>query len=139
MEQRSKRCRCARLQSREDKNKKRPAHNCAGLSLWRRRWDSNPRTVLPVKRFRVVLVMTTSILLHITGQNSFHHETARIEYTIFCGLSSANQCFSRKTSRMRSTVRSLTMCSMRQASVSAVSASSDSTVIRNSLIKTWRL
>ena len=33
--------------------------------LWRRRWDSNPRDVLPSTRFRVELVMTTSILLHV--------------------------------------------------------------------------
>ncbi len=34
--------------------------------LWRRVWDSNPRTgSTPIKRFRVVLVMTTSITLHI--------------------------------------------------------------------------
>ena len=32
---------------------------------WRRRWDSNPRGVLPPTRFRVELVMTTSILLRI--------------------------------------------------------------------------
>ena len=32
---------------------------------WRSGWDSNPRTVSPVKRFRVVLVMTSSIPLHI--------------------------------------------------------------------------
>ena len=37
-----------------------------GWSLfWRRRWDSNPRGVLPPTRFRVELVMTTSILLRI--------------------------------------------------------------------------
>ena len=34
-------------------------------SIWRRRWDSNPRDVLPSTRFRVELVMTTSILLHV--------------------------------------------------------------------------
>ena len=33
--------------------------------FWRRRWDSNPRGVLPPTRFRVELVMTTSILLRI--------------------------------------------------------------------------
>ena len=35
-----------------------------GAVMWRRRWDSNPRDVLPSTRFRVELVMTTSILLH---------------------------------------------------------------------------
>ena len=30
---------------------------------WRRRWDSNPRAVLPTTRFRVELVMTASIRL----------------------------------------------------------------------------
>ena len=35
--------------------------------VWRRRWDSNPRSISLLKRFRVVLVMTTSIRLHITG------------------------------------------------------------------------
>ena len=45
------------------KNKDHPD----GWSLfWRRRWDSNPRGVLPPTRFRVELVMTTSILLRIT-------------------------------------------------------------------------
>lgn len=34
-----------------------------GPLIWRRRWDSNPRGVLPPTRFRVELVMTTSILL----------------------------------------------------------------------------
>ena len=44
------------------KNKDHPD----GWSLfWRRRWDSNPRGVLPPTRFRVELVMTTSILLRI--------------------------------------------------------------------------
>ena len=44
------------------KNKDHPN----GWSLfWRRRWDSNPRGVLPPTRFRVELVMTTSILLRI--------------------------------------------------------------------------
>ena len=41
-------------------------HKKAVLSdgfMWRRRWDSNPRDVLPSTRFRVELVMTTSILL----------------------------------------------------------------------------
>ena len=33
------------------------------LLLWRRRWDSNPRAHLWTKRFRVVLVTTTSIRL----------------------------------------------------------------------------
>ncbi len=32
-------------------------------AAWRRRWDSNPRTVLPITRFRVEAVMTTSIRL----------------------------------------------------------------------------
>ena len=32
---------------------------------WRRRWDSNPRYFSQYKRFRVVLVMTTSIRLQI--------------------------------------------------------------------------
>ena len=36
--------------------------------IWRRAWDSNPRTgSTPIKRFRVVLVMTTSIRLHNAG------------------------------------------------------------------------
>ena len=44
------------------KNKDHPG----GWALfWRRRWDSNPRGVLPPTRFRVELVMTTSILLRI--------------------------------------------------------------------------
>lgn len=44
------------------KNKDHPD----GWSLfWRRRWDSNPRGVLPPTRLRVELVMTTSILLRI--------------------------------------------------------------------------
>ena len=44
------------------KNKDHPD----GWSLFlRRRWDSNPRGVLPPTRFRVELVMTTSILLRI--------------------------------------------------------------------------
>ena len=35
-------------------------------ATWRRRWDSNPRAgSSPTKRFRVVLVTTTSILLRI--------------------------------------------------------------------------
>ena len=37
-----------------------------GTSLWRRWWDSNPRAILLTKRFRVVLVTTTSIHLHIS-------------------------------------------------------------------------
>ena len=36
-----------------------------GLFLWRRWWDSNPRARLRTKRFRVVLVTTTSIHLHV--------------------------------------------------------------------------
>ena len=39
--------------------------NAQPVSAWRSGWDSNPRTGLTVKRFRVVLVMTTSIPLHI--------------------------------------------------------------------------
>ena len=46
--------------------------------FWRRRWDSNPRAgSSPTKRFRVVLVATTSILLHggepcLHGSNAVH-------------------------------------------------------------------
>ena len=43
--------------------KKAPAD--AGAFGWRRWWDSNPRARLRTKRFRVVLVTTTSIHLHI--------------------------------------------------------------------------
>ena len=46
---------------------KKKSHIAAGgyiVAFWRRRWDSNPRDVLPSTRFRVELVMTTSILLH---------------------------------------------------------------------------
>ncbi len=42
------------------------AASAAFLCIWRRWWDSNPRAVLPTKRFRVVLVMTSSIHLHDT-------------------------------------------------------------------------
>ena len=35
--------------------------------FWRRWWDSNPRARLRTKRFRVVLVTTTSIHLHIVA------------------------------------------------------------------------
>ena len=45
-----------------------PSNEKAALTdglIWRRRWDSNPRGVLPPTRFRVELVMTTSILLRI--------------------------------------------------------------------------
>ena len=47
---------------------KKKSHIAAGgyiVAFWRRRWDSNPRDVLPSTRFRVELVMTTSILLHV--------------------------------------------------------------------------
>ncbi len=44
---------------------KNNSHPNGWLLFWRRRWDSNPRGVLPPTRFRVELVMTTSILLRI--------------------------------------------------------------------------
>ena len=44
------------------KNRTFPSRKSA--IIWRRRWDSNPRDVLPSTRFLVELVMTTSILLH---------------------------------------------------------------------------
>ena len=37
----------------------------ASKEPWRRWWDSNPRARLRTKRFRIVLVTTTSIHLHI--------------------------------------------------------------------------
>ncbi len=48
------------------------SHGMRSFILWRRRWDSNPRDVLPPTRFRVELVMTTSILLQVRcPYNSF--------------------------------------------------------------------
>ena len=44
---------------------KNPAAQRRLDSHWRSGWDSNPRAVLSAKRFRVVLVMTPSIPLHI--------------------------------------------------------------------------
>ena len=51
-----------RIPPSEQKNN---SHPNGWLLFWRRRWDSNPRGVLPPTRFRVELVMTTSILLRI--------------------------------------------------------------------------
>ena len=51
------------LQDKNEKSALSGSRKC-GL-IWRRRWDSNPRDVLPSTRFRVELVMTTSILLHV--------------------------------------------------------------------------
>ena len=49
---------------------KTAANDMAFTAVWRRRWDSNPRTgSSPIKRFRVVLVMTTSIRLHVGPSN----------------------------------------------------------------------
>ena len=51
---------------------KKKSHIAAGgyiVAFWRRRWDSNPRDVLPSTRFRVELVMTTSILLHVRARS----------------------------------------------------------------------
>ncbi len=45
------------------KQKRHPQKGC--LFVWRRWWDSNPRARLRTKRFRVVLVTTTSIHLRI--------------------------------------------------------------------------
>ena len=43
------------------------------LAFWRSGWDSNPRTgSSPIKRFRVVLVMTTSIPLQNVSQHQAH-------------------------------------------------------------------
>ena len=50
----------------------------AGLFLWRRWWDSNPRARLRTKRFRVVLVTTTSIHLRIL----FNKHCKRIEVVV---------------------------------------------------------
>ena len=42
---------------------------------WRRRWDSNPRAgSSPTKRFRIVLVTTTSIRLHVCQTRLKHSE-----------------------------------------------------------------
>ena len=51
------------LQDKNEKSALSGNRKCG--SIWRRRWDSNPRDVLPSTRFRVELVMTTSILLHV--------------------------------------------------------------------------
>ena len=51
-----------RIPPSEQKNN---SHPNGWVLFWRRRWDSNPRGVLPPTRFRVELVMTTSILLRI--------------------------------------------------------------------------
>ena len=53
-------CRCAEATTTQ----KSRTRMCSGF-FWRSRRDSNPRAVLAATRFPVVLVMTTSILLHI--------------------------------------------------------------------------
>ena len=50
--------------SNPHQNKKTALQN-GELFFWRRWWDSNPRARLRTKRFRVVLVTTTSIHLRI--------------------------------------------------------------------------
>ena len=46
------------------------ANDTQPATTWRRRWDSNPRAgSSPAKRFRVVLVMTSSIRLHMLSLN----------------------------------------------------------------------
>ena len=47
------------------RNEKAPLHRAMQRHFWRRWWDSNPRARLRTKRFRVVLVTTTSIHLPI--------------------------------------------------------------------------
>ena len=46
--------------------------------VWRRWWDSNPRARLRTKRFRVVLVMTTSIHLHMINKTVIPQSVKKI-------------------------------------------------------------
>ena len=50
------------IHSRPFKSHHKESHPCGWL--WRKRWDSNPRTHLWITRFRVEAVMTTSIRFH---------------------------------------------------------------------------
>ena len=55
-------------------------------AMWRSRRDSNSRVVLAATRFPVVLVMTTSILLHLyadRGQRHPGHLDSKMYYTSF--------------------------------------------------------
>ena len=76
-------CSFAAPETMRGKENKKPAvkNHC---QLWRSGWDSNPRAVSPATRFRVELVMTTSIPLQKIS-------VTYLQYTIFIVLS--RQCF----------------------------------------------